>query len=191
MNEPLQNTLADAVEFLESRGVSYALIGGLAASLRGQPRATADVDLVAIVEIDAALAIADELDQTAFDPLFTGIAEVIQRAFILPLRHRETGVKVDIALGLSGFERLAVARATRVTIAGRQVATATAEDLIIMKSLAARPQDQQDLAGIIAAQHDRLDWDYCIQVATELGEAVGQDLAEQVRRLQADASRDT
>jgi predicted nucleotidyltransferase len=190
VNEPLQNTLVDAVEFLESRGVSYALIGGLAASLRGQPRATADVDLVAVVEIETALAIASTLDQTAFDPLFSGIAEVIQRAFILPLRHRATGVKVDIALGLSGFEKQAVARATRVTIAGRQVATATAEDLIIMKSLAARPQDQQDLAGIIAAQHDRLDWDYCIQVATELGEAVGQDLAEQVRRLQSDASSD-
>jgi predicted nucleotidyltransferase len=187
VDQPLQNTLADAVEFLENRGVSYALIGGLAASLRGQPRATADVDIVAIIEIDAALAIAGDLDQTAFDPLFSGINEVIQRAFILPLRHRATRVKVDIALGLSGFERQAVARATRITIAGRQVATATAEDLIIMKSLAARPQDQQDLAGIIAAQHDRLDWDYCIRVATELGEAVGQDLAGQVRRLRTDA----
>jgi hypothetical protein len=43
MDVPLQTTLVDAVNFLESESVPYALVGGLAVSLRGQPRVTADV----------------------------------------------------------------------------------------------------------------------------------------------------
>ncbi len=161
MNEPLRNTLFDAVSVLESRSVSYALIGGLAASLRGQPRVTADVDLVIAADIDAALEIAASLHATPFAPLFDDVTEVIQRAFILPLRHRLTRVKVDIAIGLSGFERQAVSRATPEPLAGRLISIATVEDLVLMKTLAGRPQDDDDVQGMLAAAADCMDWDYC------------------------------
>lgn len=45
VNDPLQKTLAAAAGFLVTEGIAYALIGGMAASLRGQMRTTADVDL--------------------------------------------------------------------------------------------------------------------------------------------------
>ena len=51
--------------------------------------------------------------------MFDEVAEVVERSFILPLRHRTTGIKVDIALGLSGFERSLIDRAEPVDIAGR------------------------------------------------------------------------
>ena len=41
-------TLADASHLLTERGIPFALIGGLAVSLRGQPRLTVDVDLVVL-----------------------------------------------------------------------------------------------------------------------------------------------
>ena len=52
-----------------------------------------------------------------------------------------------------------------------------------MKVLAGRPQDDQDVRGMVLAQSDRMDWDYCLNVARELGEAVGQDLESRVRTL--------
>lgn len=55
MDKPLQTTLADVIRFLNESQVSYAMIGGLAASLRGEPRVTADVDLVLGVDVDRAL----------------------------------------------------------------------------------------------------------------------------------------
>ena len=38
MEPALWPTLADAAQVLETRGIRFALIGGLAVSLRGQPR---------------------------------------------------------------------------------------------------------------------------------------------------------
>jgi predicted nucleotidyltransferase len=183
VNEPLSTTLADAVAYLESERVAYALVGGLAVSLRGQPRVTADVDMVIAADVERALALVHELENTRFKPLFAEIADVVQTAFILPLRHRSTNVKVDLAIGLSGFERQTVRRAERIDMAGSPVSVATAEDLLIMKVLAGRPQDEQDITGLMMAQGSRLDWDYCLAVAADLGDALGQDLAGRIRGL--------
>jgi hypothetical protein len=94
-----------------------------------------------------------------------------------------TDVKVDLAVGLSGFERQAVTRAERIEIAGSMISVATAEDLIIMKVLAGRPQDDQDVLALLVAQNEFLDWDYSLKTAGDLGEAVGQDLAGRIRTL--------
>ena len=96
------------------------------------------------------------------------------------LRHRATGVKLDLAIGLSGFEQQVIQRAKAVELAGRTILVATAEDLLIMKVLAGRPQDEQDLAGIVQAHGKDRDWDYCAKVANELQEALGQDVVGRV-----------
>ena len=186
MNDPLQITLADAVEFLERHFIEYALVGGLAVSLRGQTRVTADVDMVIAIDLDRALQLVDELEDSKFTPLFAGVAEVVQKSFILPIRHRETGIRVDLAIGLSGFERQAIQRANMIEVGGCPTAVATAEDLVIMKVLAGRPQDEQDLIGLVATQSSSFDWDYCILVARQLGDVLGQDLAKRVIILRDD-----
>jgi hypothetical protein len=183
MDEPLQTTLVDAVNYLETEGVAYALIGGLAVSLRGQPRLTADVDMVILADVQRSLALVRGLEATSFKPLFDDVAEVVERAYILPLRHRSTNVKVDLALGVSGFERQVLARAERLVLAGTSIAVATAEDLLIMKILAGRPQDDQDVEGLMIAQGRNLDWSYCLNLAEQLGQALGQDLATRVSSL--------
>jgi predicted nucleotidyltransferase len=183
VNDPLQTTLSDVANFLNHEGITYALVGGMAASLRGQPRVTADVDMVIGIDVGRALVLANRLEGTNFRPLFDNVAEVVERSFILPLRHRSTNVKVDLALALSGFEQGAIDRAESLNISGSIVSVITAEDLVIMKVLAGRPQDEQDLRGIVAAQRESLDWDYCLRTAKELSEALGQDLVGPIRAL--------
>jgi hypothetical protein len=186
LNDPLQITLADAVELLKRHQISYALVGGMAASLRGQPRVTADVDMVILADVSQALSLAGTLEASKFQPLFADVAEVVERSFILPLRHRATSVKLDLALGLSGFEQQAVARAEALEVAGSTVFVVTAEDLLIMKVLAGRPQDEKDARAIVTAQERHLDWDYCHAVAKALGEALGQDLVRSLNALRKD-----
>lgn len=181
MEPRLWPTLVDAATVLETRGIPFALIGGLAVSLRGQPRMTVDVDLVALTDPDRALEIVRELASTPFEPLFPGVEEVVRRSFILPLRHRSTGIRVDLAIGMSGFEREAVGRATPVTIGARDIPVVSVEDLLVMKALAGRPQDDQDIRGIVAAQRDAIDWARCLALATALGEAVDLDIADRLR----------
>jgi hypothetical protein len=190
VNDPLEATLSDAVEFLENEGVPYALVGGLAASIRGQNRTTADVDMIIAVDVNRALALIDELSDSKFAPLFSGVHEVVQKAFILPIHHRETGVKVDLALGMSGFEQQAIKRASYVTIGDCQVMVLLAEDLVVMKVLAGRPQDDADVRGIMIAQKETLDWKYCFEVARQLSEAVAQDLVTRLQVLRREVERD-
>lgn len=185
MDQLLQATLADAIDFLTDEKVSYALIGGLAASLRGEPRVTADVDLVIGTSVDGALRLLKSIEKSAFEPLFSGVEEVVSQAFILPLLHRTTAVKVDLSIGLSGFEQQLIQRATPVDLAGQAVRLATAEDLLVMKLLAGRPRDQQDAVGIVAVQGDSLDWEYCSQIAQELEQAVDINLTVHLERLRA------
>lgn len=185
MNEPLHATLSDAARLLQSENLRFALIGGLAASLRGQPRVTSDVDFVVAAELDQIISLARRLDVTKFRGLFADVEQVVETSFILPLRHRESNVKVDIAVGLSGFERQTVGRATPVEIAECQIPVASAEDLLLMKLLAGRPKDLQDIEGLIIAQENRLDWNYCYQVAAELGEAIDQDLVGPLQAFRA------
>ena len=139
MDKPLRTTLADAIRFLDQRQIPYALIGGLAASLQGEPRVTADVDAVIGTTVEDALKLLHNLEGSPFEPLFPGVDEVVRQAFILPLRHRKTGVKVDLSIGLSGFEQQLIERAERVTVAGESLRIATSEDLVVMKLLAGRP----------------------------------------------------
>lgn len=183
MNEPLQQTLVDIARLLELEGIQYALIGGLAASILGQPRVTADVDLVILADVERSLRLAASLDATAFRPLFPDVSDVVEKAFILPLRHRVTNVKVDLAIGLSGFEQQVVRRAKATNMGAARVTVATPEDLLLMKALAGRAQDDQDIQGLLIVQGARVDWDYCLALAADLGEALGQDLVGRIAAL--------
>ena len=188
MEPAIWPTLADAVQLLEARGIEFALIGGLAVSLRGQPRMTVDVDLVMLADVERALDLVRDIGSTPFEPLFPGVEEVVTRSFILPLRHRTTGIRVDVAIGMSGFERQAVRRAAPVSIGTVRVPVVATEDLLVMKALAGRPQDEEDIRGLIAVQRDAIDWPGCLDLARRLGAAVDVDVAG---RLLAARGRET
>ncbi len=186
MEPALWPTLADAVAMLDARGIPSALIGGLAVSLRGQPRMTVDVDLIILADVEQALSLVGDLADTPFTPLFPGVEEVVIRSFILPLRHRVTGVRVDLAIGASRFERQAVGRATPIAVGDTRVPVVSVEDLLVMKALAGRPQDEQDIRGLVATQRHSIDWSSCLSLADQLGAAVNLDIASRLRAARGD-----
>jgi predicted nucleotidyltransferase len=59
---------------------------------------------------------------------------------------------VNIVFGFLPFEQEAVARATLVDIDGVSIPLLCPEDLIVMKAVAHRPRDLDDIKGILAAQ---------------------------------------
>ena len=48
----LQTALADIGKLLDQKGTGWALVGGIAVSVRAEPRFTRDVDLAVAVESD-------------------------------------------------------------------------------------------------------------------------------------------
>ncbi len=183
MDDSLRRTLRDLGAFFASARVSYAVIGGIAVSFRGEPRFTADIDVVAGMDCDAAIALLGSADRARFAPLFPDAEDVVRTAFILPLRHRETLVTVDVSIGLTGYERRVIARAPRERVADLLVPVATAEDLIVMKIFAGRPRDAEDARGIVLRCGEAIDWDYVLETGRQLGEAVSQDLLTPLRKL--------
>lgn len=64
-------------------------------------------------------------------------------------------------MGLPGYTDEIVSRATDFKLAwGKSVRVCCAEDLIIHKCVAGRPQDLRDIEGVIARQHALLDVEY-------------------------------
>jgi hypothetical protein len=148
-------------DFLDGRGWSYCLIGGLAAMRWGQPRLTRDIDLVLFTGVGDEATFVNDL-VAHFRARIAGPegVEFALRNRVLLLTST-TGVPIDISLGALEFEEQMVNRANSAEIIGRQkFRVASAEDIIVMKTVAGRPQDWQDIEGIIVRQGRKLDWPY-------------------------------
>ncbi len=183
MKDTIQKTLFDIAGLLREREISFAFIGGIAVIFRGEPRFTADVDAVLDLDVPAALGFLESLDPLSFRPLFPDVHDVVRTSFLLPLRHVKTKIRVDLALGRSGFEQQLIARATDVDVAGITVPVATAEDLVLLKMIAGRPRDTDDTHRIVARQADQLDWEYLLETGAQLQRALGQDIVPPLQRL--------
>ncbi len=131
--DPLLLTLSNIASFLENERIAFALIGGLAVSVRGEPRSTLDVDLIIDGDVDCGLRLLKNLDLSVFRPLFAGVEQVVRTGLLLPLTHLPTGLKVDLALAMSGFEKEAISEATQVDLVIRSIPVVRAEHLVLMK----------------------------------------------------------
>jgi predicted nucleotidyltransferase len=78
-------------------------------------------------------------------------------------------VVVDFILADSEYLRTALVRRRLVAFGSLQVPILTVEDLIVLKTLAGRLQDQADLEKIRARQDELgVDWDYVERWKTKL-----------------------
>jgi predicted nucleotidyltransferase len=132
------------------------IIGAVAASLRGQARATEDVDISVVLDEDILDRFLDLARAEGLRPRIPDAIAFAKRRAVLLLEHEPTRIGVDVTIGRLPFEREAVARAQDVVIQGMRVPVATSEDLVVMKAVAHRPQDLQDIRAIVVA-NPRLD----------------------------------
>jgi hypothetical protein len=163
------STLAVARAF-ERMGVRYYVCGSLASSLHGEPRATNDADLVAVLRPDQAERLQKELGERFFvDPETFKQAVAASRSFNL-IDEVELA-KVDVFCAVdSGYQAAALQRVVTLELEPddpfSQVAVASAEDTVVAKlrwyRLGGEVSDRQwrDLEGVVRAQSGRLDLDY-------------------------------
>ncbi len=136
---PYAAPLLDAVALFERLGISYALVGGIAAMFYGRPRFTEDVDFVAMSGHREILDKNPEsMREHHFDPSCSW-----------KLYH-DSGIEIDI--WKDDFSNDIVRRAIDTPLAGRTVRLIEMHDLIAMKLRAGRLQDDSDVAEIIKNQ---------------------------------------
>src|SRR5690606_39784302 len=141
----LESELAEAAKALRRTKHPFALVGGLAVSIRGEVRFTRDVDLAIDVSSD------EETESLVRDLAAAGYSVVAlvehgdkERLSTVRLRSR-AGVNVDLLAASSGIEHELVAASEPIAIEGAgSIPVARAEDLLATKLLSMserRPQD--------------------------------------------------
>lgn len=146
-------------QFLTSHKIPYVIIGGLAAQHWGQPRLTHDLDITIVTpveEYDNVLNLLTSQFQTRLPDAFDFAKQ--HRVLLL---YAGNGCNVDISVGLPGYEEELIKRAQSLRLETERIVTiCSAEDLIIHKAVAGRPQDILDIEGVINRQGDKLDVAY-------------------------------
>ncbi len=156
--DDLQQVLDRLARILNQRETNYALIGGLGAALRGTVRATWDIDLLVAVSPIELPPLLEAIQREAFDLDVYQAIRSWNEDHLLEFRRGQ--VRVDwIKALLPLFQRI-LERAKWEEIGGRPIRVADAEGLIVLKLIAMRPQDQQDIQGILTANRGSLDLDW-------------------------------
>jgi len=186
----LKEALADLAGQLSSAGASFAVVGGLAASARGEARFTRDIDIViAVSSDDEAEGVVFQLTQQGYRVLATVEQDATHRLATARLQHR-SGVVCDLIFATCGIEREIVNGAESLELFDRVVPTAAAEAIVAMKVLSAseqRPRDLGDLQAILRAQPD-LDLALVLSLLNTIAErgfARGQNLVDKWADLRA------
>jgi uncharacterized nucleotidyltransferase DUF6036 len=140
-------------------GWRSCIIGGVALQRWGEIRFTKDVDVSILTRfvndekvVDALLKVYPARIPNARD--FALCARVL-------LLETTSGLGIDVALAALDYEAKAIERATSFEYQpGLFLTTCSAEDLIIFKAFADRPQDWLDIKGILVRQGKKLDMRY-------------------------------
>lgn len=153
MASPVELALRRAVADLDALEVRWALIGGLAISIRSVPRFTKDLDFaIAVADDSEAEGVVHRLCGRGYQPVEVLEQEYVKRLSGVRLERSESDVIVDLLFASSGIENEVVASATRLEVLPRLSApVATIGHLIALKTLAGRNQDLTDLGTLIPA----------------------------------------
>lgn len=130
------------------------IIGGLAVSLRADPRVTRDVDAVIVLDKKRWHAFLEKGTEFHFYPRIPEPLDFAERNRIFLLHHERSKIDLDLSVAGVSFEIEALQRAKKVRIGRLQVPVATAEDLIVLKAVARRHIDWADIEKLLAYGED-------------------------------------
>ena len=153
MASPVESALRRAVADLDALKVRWALIGGLAVSVRSVPRFTKDLDFaIAVANDSEAEDVVHQLRGCGYQPVEVLEQEYVERLSGVRLERSGSDVIVDLLFASSGIENEVVTSATRLEVLPQLSApVATTGHLIALKTLAGRNQDLTDLGSLIPA----------------------------------------
>ena len=158
--EPLEIVLKDVARCFESRGVRYALIGGVAVGIRSQIRATEDIDFIVEMPQIVLPRVLEDLQSLGFEMNLTEVIRRWNQEHMVVLSCR--GVRMDWIKPLISLYKHVIDTATATTGELGTIRIATPEGLILTKLVAWRTQDQADIERLLAANRGQLDLD-CVR----------------------------
>lgn len=168
------------LEALEAAGVEYLIGGAIAEWAWGEPRATQDLDLVINLPIEAVSQFSKELEKRdMLVPAEIILDTIMEDRADIPINaiHIYSGLKADLYLVRDGDElrQSAFQRRQRVDYGPPigQVYIHSPEDLILYKliyfGISQQSKHARDIAAILRAKKNQLDFGYLEEWVTRLG----------------------
>jgi len=140
-----------------SLDIPWYLFGAQAAILYGAARLTADVHVTVALRGHPLTALITVLKQAGFETRISAAEKFVEQHRVLLLVHTASRMPVDIIIAGPGPEEAILARSRRLAAGGITIPVACPEDLIVMKLLAGRSKDLDDVSSILAALLPELD----------------------------------
>jgi hypothetical protein len=194
----LELALRRVVSDLTDEEVGYALVGGLAVSVRAEPRLTRDTDFAVSVDSDdMAESIIRRLTTRGYLPGAVVEHRTGRLATVRMSHSSSVAMVTDLLFASCGIEPEVVASAERLEVLpGLKVPVATTGHLIAMKLLAQddrlRPTDADDLSALaaLAREPDWAEARSAVGLIAQRGFARDRDLGAALTDLQAKQSEE-
>jgi hypothetical protein len=168
--------LLDAVDVLNGAGISYAVIGAMAASVHGVVRASMDADALLAVPVHELRALEQRFRTQGFGTELRFGDDEDPIAAVLTLTDA-LGNRVDLLVGLRGLDPAAFARAFEVPFSGGRLRVVGLEDFVAMKLFAHGPQDIEDARFALAAARDTVNQELLQHLTARYGQRALDTLA--------------
>lgn len=141
------------------------VVGSVAGSYHGEPRTTADIDIVIDPSAQALRDLVASLPHSDYYVDESAAIEAFDRRTSFNVIEHATGWKVDLLIRKDRpFSRMEFERRVPALVFGRETPVATAEDTIIAKLEWAKAGESErqlrDVAGIIAVSGEVIDMQY-------------------------------
>jgi predicted nucleotidyltransferase len=177
-----EETLKHFDEFCKKNSIKYGVIGGVAVITYGFQRTTKDIDITVLCQLEELTEIHNKFIKY-FLPVYNDSLDFFAKNFVLPLKDKITGVKIDVAAGLTKFDDTIIERRKRIKLGEAEFYICTLEDLIIYKLFANRFLDLGDVEMLLNKNKASIDRNYLIQTAEKFRELERVDILENLNKF--------
>lgn len=178
----IEKVFVKVVSFLEKHRYPYLIIGGIAAGVLGEPRATGDIDIDIKIKKITINEFLKRLQEEGFAYDKIEVTKRIKETGTFKIWYG--GVHIDFLISSTKFEESALERYKRIRLFGIEANFPSPEDMILFKVIPARPIDKIDITNIVICHKDKLDTKYLLDWAMRLSdEAQDIRIYEDVERL--------
>jgi hypothetical protein len=158
----------DVVLFLNKYRYQYLIIGGIAAGVLGEPRATGDIDVDILLGKGEVALFLTRARSAGFKFSKKKCLEQIKKRGVFQIKSGD--FHIDFIVTSIRLEEEALRRKKIIRLYGVKAFFPTAEDFILLKVIPGRPQDLIDAQKAVIRHKGKLDIKYLLSSARDLSE---------------------